>query len=84
MYIKSYSCTRFAGLTDKNVEFDRGLNVILGPNESGKSTIINGIHSTLFKDIRLNRTMNIDKDFIHRYMPKPDGDFIDGKLVLSV
>lgn len=84
MYIKSYSCKRFAGLSDESIEFDKGLNVILGPNESGKSTIINGIHSTLFKNIRLNRTLNVDKDFIHRYMPKPDGDFIDGNLVLSV
>lgn len=84
MYIKSYSCTRFAGLSNKNIEFQKGLNVILGPNESGKSTIINGIHSTLFKDIRLRRNLSADKDFIHRYMPKPDGDFIDGKLVISL
>ena len=84
MYIKSYSCTRFAGLNDKSVEFEKGLNVILGPNESGKSTIINGIHSTLFKNIRLRRNLKADNDFIHRYMPKPDGDFIDGNLVISL
>lgn len=84
MYIRSYSCTRFAGLSDKNIEFNKGLNVILGSNESGKSTIINGIHSTLFKNIKLKRSLSADNDFIHRYMPKPDGDFIDGTLVISV
>lgn len=84
MYIKSYSCTRFAGLNDKDIEFDRGLNIILGPNESGKSTVINGIHSTLFKNIRLKKSLSADNNFIYRYMPKPDGDFIDGNLVISV
>ncbi len=83
MYIKSYSCTRFAGLSNKKIEFEKGLNVILGPNEAGKSTIINGIHSTLFKDIRLRKNLRKDIEFTHRYMPKPDGDFIDGKLVIK-
>lgn len=84
MYIKSYSCTRFAGLRDQEIEFDKGLNVILGPNEAGKSTIINGIYSTLFKDIKLTKNLNVDKDFTHRYMPRPEGDFIDGKLVIKI
>ena len=84
MYIKSYSCTRFAGLSDKNIEFDRGLNIILGANESGKSTIINGIHSTLFKNIRLKKNVSVDSSFVYKYMPKPEGDFIDGNLVISV
>lgn len=34
MYIKSYESTRFAGLKDISLGFDRGVNVILGPNES--------------------------------------------------
>lgn len=83
MYIKSYECTRFAGLKDTSVKFDRGLNVILGPNESGKSTIIEGIHSTLFKSIKLRKSYKDDKDFIFKFMPEPDGDFIDGKVVLD-
>lgn len=84
MYIKSYRTTRFAGLKDTRLDFDKGLNIILGENESGKSTIINGIHSTLFKDTRLNRARNVDKEFIASFMPQPDGDFIDGSLLIKV
>lgn len=84
MYIKSYKTTRFAGLKDATLEFDKGINVILGANESGKSTIIEGIHSTLFKGTKLKRNNNADKEFSYKFMPKPNGDFIDGKVVLKL
>ena len=84
MYIKSYSCKRFAGIKDKELDFEKGLNVILGPNESGKSTIIDGIHSTLFKNIKLKRNNNPDLNFMKRYMPSPDGDSIDGNITISI
>ena len=84
MRIKSYETKRFAGLRDMEIEFDQGLNVILGPNESGKSTIIDGIHSTLFKNIKLRKNNNLDKDFTFKYMPKPSGDFIDGKVIMEI
>ena len=84
MYIKSYSCKRFAGIQDKNIDFEKGLNVILGPNESGKSTIIDGIHSTLFKNIKLKKNNNSDTNFTHRFMPKPNGDAIDGNILISI
>lgn len=83
MRIKSYKCTRFAGLKDVEIEFNPGINVILGPNESGKSTIIDGIHSTLFKDIKLMGNNRADKDFKFKFMPKPEGDFIDGKVIVE-
>ena len=39
MYIKELNIKAFGPLTDRTVRFDRGLNVIEGANESGKSTI---------------------------------------------
>lgn len=83
MHIKSYKCTRFAGIRDIHLNFHKGINVILGPNESGKSTIIEGIHSTLFKDIKLRKNNNPDKEFSFKFMPQPSGDFIDGKVVIE-
>ncbi|MDV3429009.1 MAG: AAA family ATPase [Bacillota bacterium] len=81
MFIKKYSCQRFAGLKDKRIDLKQGLNVILGPNEAGKSTIVDGIYSTIFKNVRLDKRK--DKDFINRYMPFPEGDFIDGLVQIE-
>lgn len=83
MYIRSYETKRFAGLKDAEFQFRDGLNVILGPNESGKSSLIEGIHASLFKNIRLRRNNNADKDFTFKFMPRPHGDSIDGQVVLA-
>lgn len=80
MIIKSYHTTKFAGLTNRSLKFEDGLNVILGPNESGKSTTIDGIHSTLFKNTKLNKSTNKDKNFLYKYMPVSGGDFINGTI----
>lgn len=83
MYIKSYNTRRFAGLKDVEVTFKEGLNVIVGPNEAGKSTIIEGIHATLFQDVKLLKNNNRDIDFRKDFMPHPNGDFIDGNVTIS-
>ena len=84
MHIKKYCCNRFAGLKDKSIEFEKGMNVILGPNESGKSTIIEGIHGTLFKNVKLTKRDKEDINFRNRFMPQPKGDSIDGEIVIDI
>ncbi len=84
MLIKRFTSDRFAGLKEIDVEFSEGLNVMLGPNESGKSTIIEGIYATLFKAPALRMNVKSDKEFCNRFMPHPDGDAIDGEIVICV
>lgn len=83
MHIKSYKTNRFAGLKNLDIEFEDGLNVILGPNESGKSTLIEGIYHTLFKEAKLTKNRKADKEFTNRFMPISKGDTIDGKLTIK-
>ncbi len=83
MILKKYSCKRFAGLKDTTVEFHDGINVLLGDNESGKSTLIEGIYSVMFKPTKIGRKSTEDKQFLYKFMPIPGGDSIDGELVIS-
>ena len=83
MIIKKYHSGRFAGIKDVSVEFKDGLNVILGSNESGKSTLVEGIHSVLFKPSKIGRKSAEDKEFHSKFMPYPIGDSIDGEIDLE-
>ncbi|MCC8151808.1 MAG: AAA family ATPase [Lachnospiraceae bacterium] len=49
MKIKNVSCTQFAGIRDRSISFDEGINLIYGKNESGKSTLVNLISCIFFK-----------------------------------
>lgn len=82
MIIKKYVCKRFAGIKDKDIDFHDGLNVILGSNEAGKSTLVEGIHSVLFKPSKIGYRSTEDKEFRGKFMPIPSGDSIDGELII--
>ena len=83
MIIKKYTTGRFAGIKDVNVEFKDGLNVVLGSNESGKTTLIEGIHSVLFRPSKIGRKTTEDKEFHSKFMPYPVGDSIDGEIEIE-
>lgn len=84
MKITNISCSQFAGMCDKSVSLKSGINVIYGENESGKSSLVNLLSGTLFRNTRLNK--KTDKDFYERFFPSKkrngavSGDFIDGKI----
>ena len=72
MKIKKVDCTQFAGMTGKHYEFQDGLNLLIGDNETGKSTMADLIFQVLFKDPKVN--MKTDKQFSEKYYLKKKGD----------
>lgn len=83
MKIKEVKTEQFAGVHNLDVKLDDGLNVIYGPNESGKSTLVNLISSLLFQDAKTDARK--DKYFRETYLPSKvksgiEGDSSDGEI----
>ncbi len=74
MMIKSLKLAPFAGLNELEVNFSHGLNVLYGPNEAGKSTVVEGLYAALFQQIKLKRSVRADQEFHQRARRYPDGD----------
>ena len=87
MKLKNVSCTQFAGICDRNIALEDGVNVICGQNESGKSTLVNLISRTLFQKAKLDGRK--DKGFMDSYFPSArkgssiKGDFADGSVTFE-
>jgi DNA repair protein SbcC/Rad50 len=63
----------FGCFDDKEVVFAPGLNVILGPNEAGKSTLFNAVKSSF---LRTKLTKPKFAQFIERFVPAGGGDIV--------
>lgn len=79
----------FAGTLDREVRFGPGLNVILGPNEAGKSTLRRALRHLLFVSTKLSKRQ-VDEE-IKNHLPLGGGDtlrvsgtFIEGDETWSV
>jgi DNA repair protein SbcC/Rad50 len=57
----------------RDIVLQPGLNVILGPNEAGKSTLVNAIFAALFLH---SANKKADRDHLTRFMPVAGGDTI--------
>ena len=64
----------FAGIQEKTFEFEDGLNVLLGPNEAGKSTVFQAVMHGLLTTTSLTRTKV--EDIMGSYFPAVGGDVI--------
>lgn len=85
MKIRKISCEQFAGMKNQSASFSDGLNLLIGKNESGKSTLLDLLYQMLFKDVKIDGRS--DKDFKPKYFPRTIGglqaDFIDGEIVFE-
>ncbi|MBR3251914.1 MAG: AAA family ATPase, partial [Erysipelotrichaceae bacterium] len=85
MKINKIETEAFAGIQDRELEFDDGINLIVGENETGKSTIVDLIYNMFFQTTNTKR--NKDRSFLNLYFPNKDsefsGDFINGKVVFE-
>lgn len=55
MILRSVELENFGRFRGQTVEFRRGMNLVIGPNEAGKSTIAESIPAVLFGTDRLER-----------------------------
>jgi len=82
MIIKGVKLCPFAGMADLPVSFNEGLNVVLGPNEAGKSTLVNALDRVLFMPTDYGkRTFGSE---ILPFIPLSGGDTITVELSFEV
>lgn len=74
MIIKKVRLVPFGGVANQEYSFREGLNVLLGPNEAGKSTLINAIFAALFIPPDVRKNSDDWKNFLQNFLPHPHGD----------
>lgn len=75
MKINAYSTEQFAGVRNQEIQFQDGMNVVLGKNEAGKSTMLAAIFHALLTSSKLDKRKN--KDFINQFFPTSGAKTID-------
>ncbi|TVQ27792.1 MAG: hypothetical protein EA383_01820 [Spirochaetaceae bacterium] len=79
MTIRALKLHPFAGSVDRDLTFQPGLNVVLGPNEAGKSTVFEALRHVIQTPARL--TPKRFTDALGSFMPASGGDVIRVSLV---
>lgn len=72
MILKKIILHPFAGTRQRTFTFSKGLNVLAGENEFGKSTMFNALQEVLFTSTNLTPALLLK--WGKRWFPKPDGD----------
>jgi exonuclease SbcC len=81
MILRQLVLNPFGGVAHQEVEFEDGLNVVLGPNEAGKSTLVNALKMTLFFPPQSGKRFDQQ---ISRFLPLAGGDTIRVKLIFAI
>ncbi len=82
MILRQIRLHPFGGAADRPVAFAAGLNVVLGPNEAGKSTLVNALRSVLFRTTQLSATKF--RNEMQAYVPVTGGDTVRVTLLFAV
>ena len=64
-FIESFKITKLWGYRDINLTFNKDVNVLIGPNGSGKTTVLNLLHSILSVDIMGLLNVNFEYAEVH-------------------
>ena len=89
-FIESFKITKLWGYRNINLMFDRDVNILIGPNGSGKTTILNLLYSILSVDLPSLLDVNFDqaeiklREFEGRSVRTVKVGVVDGFLKLSV
>jgi DNA repair protein SbcC/Rad50 len=81
MILQDIKLNPFAGLSNESVPFSEGLNIVLGPNEAGKSTVFHAIEKLLFTPVALG-VRNFGK--IQSFIPIGGGDTAKAEMGLCM
>lgn len=85
-FIESFKITKLWGYRDIDLTFNRDVNILIGPNGSGKTTILSLLHSILSADLRSILNVNFDraeiklKEFEGKSVKTVKVDAANGKL----
>jgi len=74
MIIRRLHLHPFAGAADREVAFAPGLNVVLGPNEAGKTTLRRALRQVLFVPTKLTKRQADEEVF--PFLPLSGGDTV--------
>jgi exonuclease SbcC len=78
MILSKITLSPFAGIPHLDLSFTDGLNVILGANETGKSTVFHALFHVMFTQAKL--TPGRFKKLMNRFLPVGGGDTISVTL----
>ena len=82
MIIQKIKLHPFAGVTNREYLFEDGLNVICGPNEAGKSTVVKALTMVLFE--KTNPTPAKERELLKDILPVTGGNTIRVDLHFTI
>jgi exonuclease SbcC len=71
----------FGRFADREVAFGMGLTVVLGPNEAGKSTLLEAVKTALFVPARLSKPKF--QEYLGRFVPVDGGDVVRAEIAFA-